>query len=90
MCMKVEVIKNPLFSFLQLKMWYPRGNLFGSLTQWCVTLKIGIMLYAEVRSERYIGETSFQARKYKSNHSHSTGTLSLVVYVQQNVKIQIQ
>lgn len=26
MCMKVEVIKNPVFSFLQLKMWYPRGE----------------------------------------------------------------
>lgn len=37
-----------------------------------------------------LGETSFQARKYKTNHSHSTDTLSVVVCVQQNVKIQIQ
>lgn len=35
-----------------------------------------------------LGETSFQARKYKSNHSHSTDTLSVVVCVQQMSKFR--
>lgn len=35
-----------------------------------------------------LGATSFQTRKYKSNHSHCTDTLSLVVYVQQVSKFR--
>lgn len=34
-------------------------------------------------------ETNLQARKYKSNYSHGTDTLSLLAYVQQNVRNQI-
>lgn len=34
-------------------------------------------------------ETNLQARKWKCNHSHGTDTLSLLAYVQQNVRNQI-
>jgi len=42
-----------------------------------------------VLSPTCLRETYLQARKYKSNHSHGTDTLSLLAYVQQNVRNKI-